>query len=92
MRRLPQGRHLFLRSIAVILLLALRRFGEALVALAPLVLAGVMTLAHCVLAGIQLNFANIIALPLLFGIGVAFDIYFVMAWRQRPAQSAAARR
>ena len=32
-------------------------------------------------AGIQLNFANIIALPLLFGVGVAFDIYFVMAWR-----------
>ena len=68
-------------SIAIILLLALRRFRDVLVALAPLVLAGVMTMASCVLAGIQLNFANIIALPLLFGIGVAFDIYFVMAWR-----------
>jgi uncharacterized protein len=31
--------------------------------------------------GMQLNFANVIALPLLFGIGVAFNIYFVMAWR-----------
>jgi uncharacterized protein len=28
-----------------------------------------------------MNFADIIALPLIFGIGVAFDIYFVMAWR-----------
>jgi len=28
-----------------------------------------------------LNYANIIALPLLLGIGVAFDIYFVMNWR-----------
>ena len=28
-----------------------------------------------------LNFANIIALPLLLGLGVAFKIYFVMAWR-----------
>jgi hypothetical protein len=28
-----------------------------------------------------MNFAHIIALPLIFGIGVAFDIYFVMAWR-----------
>jgi len=31
--------------------------------------------------GLELNFANVIALPLLFGIGVAFNIYFVMAWR-----------
>jgi predicted RND superfamily exporter protein len=28
-----------------------------------------------------LNFANIIALPLLLGIGVAFKIYYIMAWR-----------
>jgi predicted RND superfamily exporter protein len=31
--------------------------------------------------GQPINFANIIALPLLFGIGVAFHIYLVMAWR-----------
>jgi hypothetical protein len=30
---------------------------------------------------LPLNFENVIALPLLFGIGVAFDIYFIMAWR-----------
>jgi predicted RND superfamily exporter protein len=35
----------------------------------------------CVLLGMPLNFANIIALPLLLGIGVAFKIYYVMAWR-----------
>jgi uncharacterized protein len=34
-----------------------------------------------VVLGKPLNYANIIALPLLFGIGVAFDIYFVMNWR-----------
>ena len=50
--------------------------------LVPLVLAGVLTLATCVVLGIHLNFANIIALPLLFGVGVAFDIYFVMWWRE----------
>jgi predicted RND superfamily exporter protein len=69
-------------SIALILFIALRRLGDLLMALAPLVLAGILTMASCVIAGIQLNFANIIALPLLFGVGVAFDIYFVMAWRQ----------
>jgi predicted RND superfamily exporter protein len=31
--------------------------------------------------GLRLNFANVIALPLLLGIGVAFNIYFVMSWR-----------
>ncbi|MBI3274905.1 MAG: hopanoid biosynthesis-associated RND transporter HpnN, partial [Methylocystis sp.] len=29
-----------------------------------------------------LNFANIIALPLMFGVGVAFHIYYVIAWRK----------
>src|ERR1700722_20785495 len=33
------------------------------------------------LAGRDANFANIIALPLLLGVGVAFKIYYVMAWR-----------
>jgi uncharacterized protein len=34
-----------------------------------------------VLLGMELNFANIIALPLLLGVGVAFKIYYIMAWR-----------
>ncbi|MGH6890040.1 MAG: MMPL family transporter [Rhizomicrobium sp.] len=68
-------------SIAILLAIALRRPADIAIALAPLVLAGVLTLGTCVFIGMPLNFANIIALPLLFGIGVAFDIYFVMAWR-----------
>jgi hopanoid biosynthesis associated RND transporter like protein HpnN len=71
-----------LLSIVVILVLVLRRFGDELMTLIPLLLAGLLTLATCVVFGIQLNFANIIALPLLFGVGVAFDIYFVMWWRE----------
>lgn len=67
--------------IALILALALRNVRDVLLALTPLVLAGALTLATCVAIGMKLNYANIIALPLLFGIGVAFDIYFVMAWR-----------
>jgi predicted RND superfamily exporter protein len=68
-------------SIAILLAIALRRFSDVAIALAPLVLAGVLTMGTCVVLGLPLNFANIIALPLIFGIGVAFDIYFVMAWR-----------
>lgn len=77
---------LSLLLIAAILALALRRATDVLLSLAPLLLAGLLTLASCVLLGIPLNLANIIALPLLFGVGVAFDIYFVMAWRNGQRQ------
>jgi len=70
-----------LLSITLLLVIVLRRAADVLLTLAPLLLAGLVTLALCVLLGLPLNFANIIALPLLFGIGVAFNIYFVMAWR-----------
>jgi uncharacterized protein len=67
--------------IALLLLAVLRRVNDVLLVLAPLVLAGLLTLGTSVVIGLPLNFANIIALPLLLGIGVAFDIYFVMRWR-----------
>jgi len=49
--------------------------------LVPLLVAGAVTLEICVLIGLPLNFANIVAMPLLLGIGVAFKIYYVVAWR-----------
>ncbi|HKU54982.1 MAG TPA: MMPL family transporter [Rhizomicrobium sp.] len=67
--------------IIILLALVLRSFHDVLMTLAPLVLSGLLTLATCVLLGLKLNFANVIALPLLLGIGVAFNIYFVFAWR-----------
>jgi hopanoid biosynthesis associated RND transporter like protein HpnN len=70
-----------LGSIAILLWIVLRRLGDVLLTLVPLLLAGVVTLELCVLIGLQLNFANIIALPLLLGVGVAFKIYYIMAWR-----------
>ncbi len=71
-----------LLSIAVILWITLRRLSDVLLTLVPLLLAGVVTLEICVLVGLPLNFANIIALPLLLGVGVAFKIYYIMAWRE----------
>ncbi len=65
-----------------LLLVTLRSLRLSLLALAPLALAGLMTMAHCALFGPDLNLANIIALPLLFGQGVAYDIYFVAAWQR----------
>jgi hypothetical protein len=67
--------------IALLLFVVLRRLRDVLLVMAPLVLAALLTIATMVAIGLSINFANIIALPLLFGIGVAFDIYFVMNWR-----------
>jgi hopanoid biosynthesis associated RND transporter like protein HpnN len=68
-------------AITILLIAVLRRFRDVMVTITPLLLTALLTLATCRATGLQLNFANIIALPLLFGIGVAFNIYFVMAWR-----------
>ena len=71
-----------LLSIAVLLWITLRRLGDVLLTLIPLLVAGVVTLEICVVIDMPLNFANIIALPLLLGVGVAFKIYYIMAWRE----------
>ena len=68
-------------SISILLWLALRRITDVLLTLVPLLVAGAVTLEICVLIGLPLNFANIVALPLLLGVGVAFKIYYVTAWR-----------
>jgi hypothetical protein len=75
-----------LLSITVLLWLTLRSVGDVLRTIIPLLVAGVVTLELCVAFGMPLNFANIIALPLLLGIGVAFKIYYVMAWRGGQSQ------
>lgn len=68
-------------AIAILLVIALRRITDVLLTLIPLLVAGALTLELSVLLGPQLNFANIVALPLLLGVGVAFKIYYIMAWR-----------
>ena len=80
-RAFVQAGALALLLITITLFLALRRISDVLVTLVPLLLAGVVTLELTVLLGLPLNFANIIALPLLLGVGVAFKIYYVLAWR-----------
>ena len=70
-----------LLSISLLLWLTLRRITDVLLTLVPLLVAGAVTLEICVLIQLPLNFANIIALPLLLGVGVAFKIYYVTAWR-----------
>ena len=68
-------------AIAAILFVVLRRLRDVLLVLAPLTLSSLLTLLVAVLLPLPLNYANIIALPLLLGVGVSFNIYFVMNWR-----------
>lgn len=65
-------------SLAVgLLLLHFRSLTHAALALAPLVLAGLLTVATLAVAGVPFNFANIIALPLLLGANVDNGIHMV---------------
>jgi len=70
-----------LLTITILLWLTLRRIGDVLRTLIPLLVSATVTLELCVVFSMPLNFANIIALPLMLGVGVAFKIYYVMAWR-----------
>ena len=56
--------------IAAVLLLDFRNFKHALIALAPLVMSVVLTLGILGLFGVPLNPANMIAFPLILGVGV----------------------
>ncbi len=71
-----------LAAIGLLLVVVLRSFWDSLLVLLPLALAAALTVALVVVAGMSFNFANIIALPLLFSLGVAFGIYLVLRHRE----------
>ncbi len=62
-------------AIFLLLLLMLRKIRSALLVIGPLLLAGLLTGACNVLLNNSFNFANIIALPLLMGMGVDSSIH-----------------
>jgi hopanoid biosynthesis associated RND transporter like protein HpnN len=73
-------------SVAVVVIFALlwlllRKVRDSLLVLLPLLVGALLTVIGCVISGLAINYANIIALPLLLGVGVAFNIYFVINWR-----------
>ncbi len=64
-------------TIALVLMGIRRNITDTLLIMTPLVLAGLFTMASAVLTHTPINFANIIALPLLLGFGVDNGIHMV---------------
>jgi len=63
--------------ITLFLLVLWRRIDDTALVLIPLLLASALTVATAVLADIPFNFADVIVLPLLLGIGVDSGIHLV---------------
>lgn len=64
-------------AVILLLLMLLRRLRDVLFVILPLLLAGLFSVAATVLLSLSLNFANVIVLPLLFGLGVASAIHLL---------------
>jgi predicted RND superfamily exporter protein len=73
-------------SIALLLLIIRRSIVDTVLVMTPLVLAGLFTMATTVFTGTPINFANIIALPLLMGLGVDNGIHMVEKLRHSLAE------
>jgi hopanoid biosynthesis associated RND transporter like protein HpnN len=72
-------------AIALLLLILLRGVDGMLMVLVPLALAGLLTIAGSVLLRVPFNFANVIALPLVLGVGVDYGVYLVQRGRAAAA-------
>ena len=69
-------------TITAILFVILRRPRDVALILIPLLFAGSLTIAVSVIFGLTFNFANIIVLPLLLGLGISSAIHLVSRWRR----------
>ncbi len=64
-------------TIALLLYGIRRNVTDTLLVMTPLILAGLFTMASTVITNTPINYANIIALPLLLGLGVDNGIHMV---------------
>ncbi|MDZ7628240.1 MAG: MMPL family transporter [Parvularculaceae bacterium] len=81
-----------LAVITVFLFLLLRRVADVALMLFPIALAASLTIAAGVILNIPFNYANVIVLPLLLGIGVDSGIHLVLRERHQEAGGKATRR
>jgi len=75
---------LALAAIFVLLLVDFRSLADSLCAMVPVGIGFLGMFAIIALIGLPLNFANIIVLPMIFGIGVDAGVHMVHRWRVEP--------
>jgi hopanoid biosynthesis associated RND transporter like protein HpnN len=71
-------------AITLLLWLLWRRVGQMVLVMTPLLLGAALTVASMVVLAIPFNFANVIVIPLLLGIGVDSGIHLVHRARVEP--------
>ena len=77
--------------VSVIIFLALRQWRQTLLVVVPIALSKLVTAAVAVAIDMPFNYANIIALPLLVGIGVDNGMHIVHRHRTDTAGSCSRR-
>jgi len=78
-------------GICILLFAVTGRLSDVGLVFVPVLSAGVWTMGVTVLGGLAFNLANVIVLPLLFGLGVAGAIHLVARSRSTGGSSAAMR-
>ena len=73
-------------AITVFLLWLWRNVWDTVLALFPLVLAGIVSCAGMVVFGLSFNFANVIVLPMLLGMGIDNGVHLVHRHRTNPEE------
>ena len=74
-----------LSMIILVLLVDFRSLADGLSALVPVTIGFIGAFGIMGLTGTPLNFANIIVMPIIFGIGAAAGVHVVHRWRADPA-------
>ena len=69
-------------SIFILLLLTLRSLLDSILVFIPLAMTAMLTLAASVLIDLPLNMANVVVIPLIFGLGVGNGIHIVKRYHQ----------
>jgi uncharacterized membrane protein YdfJ with MMPL/SSD domain len=75
---------LALMIVFIIVLIDFRNVHDTLLAMLPVVVGFSLTFAIMECIGMQINPANIIVLPLMFGIGVDSGVHVIHRYRQHP--------
>ena len=75
-------------AVVVLVIILMRRLDDVIFVVVPLLLAALLTIASSTLFNLPFNFANVIVLPVLFGVGVDSAIHLVYRYRTDPKSRA----